>query len=59
MQNIDIRKAIDESGFKYWQVADELKVSDSTFTKWLRRELEPCKKDMIFSAIERLGREEH
>ena len=59
MKNQDVRLEIIKSGLKYWQVADALDISDSTFTKWLRRELEPCKKDMIFSAIERLGREEH
>ena len=48
--NMDIRMAIAESGRKYWEVADTLGISDSTFTKWLRKELEPARKEMVFNA---------
>ena len=52
--NADIRIAIMVSGVKYWEVADELGVSDSTFTKWLRKELSDEKKQKIIEAITRL-----
>lgn len=54
MHNIEIRQAIIESGLKYWQVADALNVADSTFTKWLRKELDPDKKAIVMDAIEKL-----
>lgn len=31
MNNIEIRKAIKESGFKHWQIADIIGVADTTF----------------------------
>lgn len=57
MCNIEIREAISESGLKYWQVADALHIADTTFTKWLRKELDPAKKRTIMSAIESLKEE--
>lgn len=54
MHNTDIRQAITDSGLKYWQVADALNVADSTFTKWLRKELDPEKKAAVMEAIEKL-----
>ena len=57
MNNIEIRQAIVASGLKYWQVAEALNVSDSTFTKWLRRELDPAKKAAVMEAITRLKAE--
>ena len=57
MSNTDIRQAITESGLKYWQVADALNVSDSTFTKWLRKELDPDKKAAVLKAIDKLKAE--
>lgn len=59
MHNIDIRQAIIESGLKYWQVADALNVSDGTFTKWLRKELDSEKKAVVMAAIEKLRSEAH
>ena len=54
MQNIEVRNAITDSGLKYWQVADALNIADSTFTKWLRKELDPAKKAVVMDAIDRL-----
>ena len=58
MQNIEVRNAIKNSGLKYWQVADALNVSDSTFTKWLRKELDPEKKVAVLKAIDTLKGEQ-
>lgn len=58
MQNIEVRNAIKNSGLKYWQVADALNVSDSTFTKWLRKELDPEKKFAVLKAIDTLKEEQ-
>jgi ribosome-binding protein aMBF1 (putative translation factor) len=37
--NQNIRKAIEKANLKYWQVADEIGISDTTFSKWLRHDL--------------------
>lgn len=44
MDNIEIREAIKESGFKHWQIADMIGVADTTFCRMLRRELPDGKK---------------
>ena len=44
MNNIEIREAIKESGFKHWQIADIIGVADTTFCRMLRRELPESKK---------------
>ena len=58
MHNIEIRQAISTSGLKYWQVAAALNISDSTFTKWLRKELGPDKKAAVMKAINTLKEEQ-
>lgn len=53
MNNIEIREAIKESGFKHWQIADIIGVADTTFCRMLRRELPESKKQEILTAIQR------
>lgn len=57
MKNKDIREAIEAAGVRYWQVANELGIADSTFSRKLRRELHADEKEKIFSIIERLAGE--
>lgn len=57
MSNMDIRSAIERAGIRYWQVADELGIADSTFSRKLRKELPTEEKTHIFSIIERLSGE--
>lgn len=52
MNNIEIRKAIKESGFKHWQIADMIGVADTTFCRMLRRELPEDKKQEILMAMQ-------
>lgn len=52
MNNIEIRKAIKESGFKHWQIADIIGVADTTFCRMLRRELPEDRKQEILTAIQ-------
>lgn len=56
MQNIEIRSAIDRAGLHYWQVADALGIADSTFTKWLRKELPEDKRLQVMAAIKKLSK---
>lgn len=57
MQNFDIRKAIEESNFKYWQVANKLGISDGNFSRLLRVELDGANKQKILKIIEMLKEE--
>ena len=57
MHNLDIRKAIESSKFKYWQVANKLKMNDGNFSRLLRTELDEGNKNKILKAIEELKEE--
>ena len=52
--NQSIRDLFKERGVTHWQVADELGISPSTMSIWLRRELEDDKRQMIETAVESL-----
>lgn len=54
MKNIDVRQKIKENNTFQWAVADVMGVSECTFSKWMRKELPPEKKQEIFKAIEQL-----
>lgn len=56
-KNIDIREAIKNSGFSHWFIADRLGVTDTTFSRWLRKELAEEKKKEIFQIIKKLESE--
>ena len=57
MHNLDIRKAIEKSNFKYWQVANKLKITDGNFSRLLRTELDEDNKNKVLKAIEELKEE--
>lgn len=57
MYNLDIRKAIEDSDFKYWQVANKLKMTDGNFSRLLRVELDESNKNKILNAIKELKEE--
>lgn len=54
MQNKDIRKAIEQAGISYWQVADAIGIHPATLCVWLRHELDGEKKKKVENAIEYL-----
>jgi len=51
MANDVIRTAIRINGLKHWQVAELLNISESTFVKKLRRELDIIEKEKILKVI--------
>ena len=51
LTNLDVRKAIESHRVKYYEVAEALGVSCSTFSHWLQREMSEEKKDKVFRAI--------
>lgn len=57
MNNLDIRKAIETSNFKYWQVANKLGMTDGNFSRMLRIELTKENKARVFNAINELKEE--
>ena len=54
MANADIRHVIEESGVKYWEIANEYGLTDSNFSRKLRTELLDSEKQKILDIIEKL-----
>lgn len=57
MKNRELRDTIAEMGLKYWQVADAIGISYSTFTVWMRHELTGEKLKRVQSALVELGKD--
>lgn len=57
MANFDIREAAVSSKVKLWQIADELGIADSNFSRKLRKELPKEEKERILSIIKQLSKE--
>lgn len=57
MQNVEIRKAANEAGVFLWEVAEIYGLSDSNFSRKLRRELPTAEKTKILEIIDRLKAE--
>ena len=57
MKNVDIRNAAGSHGLKLWQIADALGMSDSVFSRKLRKELPQEEKEKILAVIEKLAKE--
>lgn len=56
MKNQDIRAAAMAAGIRLWQIADELSIQDSSFSRKLRKELPQEEKSKIYEIIERLSK---
>ena len=54
--NQEIRKAIFESGVKKYEIATALNITDSTFSRKLRKEFSKEEKEKILKIIEKLSR---
>ena len=57
MANEKIKQAAKEAGVKLWEVAEIVGVTDSTFSKKLRRELAEELQQTILAEIKRLAAE--
>ena len=55
--NTDIREAAIRSGIKLWQIADRLGVTDSTFSRKLRKELDLESKKRIMAIVSDIAEE--
>ena len=55
MENMEIRREAARNGLKLWEVAEACGVTDSTFSRKLRRELPSEQRDHILSMIRKLA----
>ena len=55
-KNLDIRSKIAESNLNYWEIAQELGISDSTFSRKLRKEFSKKYKKKILQIIDNLNK---
>lgn len=55
--NPQIRKKIEKSGLRHYQIANYLGVSKYTFSTWLQTKLSADKKQRILQAIDKLTTE--
>lgn len=51
MANKDIRALIRDNRLRHYEVASQLKISECTFSRWLRKELSLEKKQEVLKAI--------
>ena len=58
MANQKLKEEINNANIKYWQIADELGITDSTFSKKLRKELPSETKEKIYAIIKKLKESE-
>lgn len=55
--NKEIRDAAKRAGVLHWEIADELGIQDSAFSRKLRRELPQDEQEKILTIINRLSQE--
>lgn len=56
-RNTDIRAAAKKAGVFLYEIAEKLDVSEPTFIRWLRKELDEPTKRKALTAIEEIKRE--
>lgn len=57
MKNTEIRSSAKSKGVKMWEIAEELHIQDSAFSRKLRKELHQDEKEKILAIIDRLAQE--
>lgn len=55
-KNDSIRKKIESNRLKYYEVAEQIGITNSCFSVWLRKELTGERKERTLKAIEKLSR---
>lgn len=56
-RNQDVKEKAAESNVFLWEIAKEMGITDSTFSRKLRREFSKEEKEIIFSIIEKVRKE--
>lgn len=57
-KNTDIRDKAKQANVRFWEIGERLKMSESTFTRYLRKELDAEAKEQIFAIIKELQQPE-
>ena len=57
MQNVEIRRTAAGAGVRLWQIAEAMGMTDSQFSRKLRKEFSREDKEKIFSIIRELSKE--
>lgn len=58
MYNLEIRMKIKQNRLCHYEVARKIGVSEATFCRWLREEMNEERKKLVLSAIDKLIRGE-
>lgn len=54
MANLEIRQIIHEKRLRHYEVAEAMKISEYTLSKWMRTEMPEDKKELVMQAINKL-----
>lgn len=54
MENVNLRNQAKEEGVRFWQIGDELGVSEMSIVRWMRKPLPEDKEAQIRAAIQRI-----
>lgn len=54
--NLQIRRAAKANGVPFWRISDELKISEPTFTRIMRKPLPKDKEAEIIAIIKKLAK---
>ncbi len=57
MQNVEIRRTAAGAGVRLWQIAEAMGMTDSQFSRKLRKEFSQEDKEKAFSIIRELSKE--
>jgi AraC-like DNA-binding protein len=57
-RNIDIRDKAKQADVKLWEIGEKLGMSESTFSRFLRKETDENTKNRILSIIEELQKDD-
>ncbi len=58
MYNLEVRLKIKQNRLRHYEVARALGITEYTFCKWLREEMNEERKSLVLSAIDKLIRGE-
>lgn len=57
MRNLDVRQKVKTSGVRYWQIAERLGIAAETLCRWMRKEFDDERKQLVLNAIDEILKE--
>lgn len=55
--NEQIRKAANEKGVNLWEIAERFGVNDTTFSRWMRKDFLPDRRDQALKFVDEIAAE--